>query len=140
MRQIWTISIPLFFALTSLASAQNPLVKFTNKSGDAISQVVASPRNSPESVAANPEATSILDETTGAIAVETLDSGQANQQALAVAENILAAPVADGAKGAAPVASTNGECVLDLTFTFASGKTLSIPDMDICQIDNIVIE
>jgi hypothetical protein len=64
----------------------------------------------------------------------------ADQQALAVAQNILAAPVANGAKGAVSIARANGACVVDLTFTFASGKTLTIPDMDVCQVDNIVVE
>jgi hypothetical protein len=54
--------------------------------------------------------------------------------------NILAAPVANGEGGSAALEAAEGECVFDLTFTFASGKVLARPDADLCQIDGIVIE
>lgn len=140
MRKIWTLSIPLFFALASFACAAGLSVKFTNKSGDTISQVVAAPRSTPDAVADSSAAQSVTAEATGPMTIETLDAGLADQQALAVAQNILAAPVANGAKGAVSIAGASGACVVDLAFTFASGKTLTIPDMDVCQVDNIVVE
>lgn len=139
-KKIWTLSIPLFFALTSFACAAGLSVKFTNKSGDTISQVVAAPRSTPDAVADSSAAQSVTTEATGPMTVEAQDAGLADQQALAVAQNILAAPVANGANGAVSIARASGACVVDLTFTFASGKSLTIPDMDVCQVDNIVVE
>lgn len=55
-------------------------------------------------------------------------------------QNILAAPIANGQGGSAALEAADGECVFNLTFTFASGKVLERPDTDICQSDGIVIE
>ena len=55
-------------------------------------------------------------------------------------QSILAAPIADGEAGLATLEAAEGDCVFNLTFTFASGKILERPDMDLCQTDGIMIE
>ena len=55
-------------------------------------------------------------------------------------QNILAAPISNGESGTASLEADEGECVFNLTFTFASGKILERPDTDLCQSDGIVIE
>jgi hypothetical protein len=58
----------------------------------------------------------------------------------ATTERIFEHPIANGDSGEAFFAATAGDCVFTLTFTFASGKSLSRPDTDLCQTDRIVIE
>jgi hypothetical protein len=55
-------------------------------------------------------------------------------------QNILAAPIVNGESGVATLDAAEGNCVFNLTFTFASGKILERPDTDLCQSDTIVIE
>ena len=55
-------------------------------------------------------------------------------------QNLLAAPIATGEAGVATLEAAEGDCVFNLTFTFASGKMLERPDTDLCQSDAIVIE
>lgn len=55
-------------------------------------------------------------------------------------QNILPAPLSSGQAGNASLEVPEGECVFNLTFIFASGKTLERPDTDICQADGILIE
>ena len=55
-------------------------------------------------------------------------------------QNILSAPIANGDGSVALIEAADGECVFNLTFTFASGTTLERPDSDLCQSDGIVIE
>jgi hypothetical protein len=55
-------------------------------------------------------------------------------------QNILSAPVPSGASGTASVTNTPDSCVYTLIFTFASGKSTTRPDMDICHTSNLVVE
>ena len=55
-------------------------------------------------------------------------------------QNILAAPIPAGTSGTTSITSASGGCVFSLTLTFASGKVLSRPDIDICLTDSIIVE
>ena len=55
-------------------------------------------------------------------------------------QNILVAPTASGEGDVASLEAAEGDCVFNLTFTFASGKILERPDTDLCQTDGIMIE
>lgn len=55
-------------------------------------------------------------------------------------QNILASSIPAGEPGTATLQAADDECVFDLIFSFASGKTLARPDTDICQTDGIVVE
>ena len=55
-------------------------------------------------------------------------------------QNVLASPIPNDEPGDAAIEAAEGTCVFDLTFTLASGKTISTPNTDICQTDTIVVE
>jgi len=54
--------------------------------------------------------------------------------------NLFVSAIPAGEASSAMLQVADGECVFDLHFTFASGKTLARPDTDLCQTDGIVVE
>lgn len=54
--------------------------------------------------------------------------------------NVLAAPIIAGQPGNLVIEAAEGQCLYDLTFTFASGKSVARPDVDICQTDGIEVD
>ncbi len=58
----------------------------------------------------------------------------------AEATNLLAAPITNGEPADVSIQADDGQCVFDLNFAFASGKTLERPDTDLCQTDGIMVE
>jgi hypothetical protein len=140
MRHIFAVAFAALLHVSS-AWADNAALKFTNKSGEAIIQLTALPR---ATVAAGDlAAVEAAGDVSSATSMEVADPEQiavVSEVAAPQPENILNQTVAHNAQGSAPVEIASASCVQDLTFTFASGKTLTIPNMDICQIDNIVVE
>jgi hypothetical protein len=78
--------------------------------------------------------TNMSGEAINELAATSKDAAEASTQ------NVLAAPIANGESGTATLEAAEGDCVFNLTFTFASGKILERPDTDLCQTDAIVIE
>jgi hypothetical protein len=54
--------------------------------------------------------------------------------------NILTASISPNSVGQANIATTSASCVFMLNFTFASGKIVTRPDMDICHTTDIIVE
>ena len=54
--------------------------------------------------------------------------------------NLIAAPIAAGEPLSVTLDLAEGQCVFDVSFTFASGTVTGRPDTDLCQIDGIVVE
>ena len=70
-------------------------------------------------------------------ALTALPKGAANVAAV----NLLATPIpSGGSAGVSFDSGDEGQCVFDLNFAFASGKTLDRPDLDLCQTDGIMVE
>jgi hypothetical protein len=55
-------------------------------------------------------------------------------------ENLLTDSVATGDQGEIALQATDGDCLFTLSFTFASGKTVERPDIDVCQTESIAVE
>ncbi len=54
--------------------------------------------------------------------------------------SVLAEPLAPTQHAILTLSTANGECVYDLTFTFANSTQTFRPDTDICQTDTILVE
>ena len=54
--------------------------------------------------------------------------------------NLLQAPIAAGEPLTITLDLAEGQCVFDVSFTFASGTVNARPDTDLCQTDGIVVE
>ena len=54
--------------------------------------------------------------------------------------SLLAAAIPAGESSDITVQAEDGQCLFNLTFTFASGKTADRPGTDLCQTDGIVVE
>lgn len=75
-------------------------------------------------------------------------SGDALTQVTATAEgssepatqNLLAVSLATGDEGDIALEATDGDCLFTLSFTFASGKIVNRPDIDVCQTESIAVE
>ncbi len=130
-----------FLLMTSATSvfAASLTVNFTNLSGDTISELAATSKESPP-----PPVQETL-ETPEPLDQENVESSEPPVQdnvelTEPPVQNILAAPIAAGDSGAVTIDAADGECIFKLTFTFSSGKVLEREDTDICQTDSIVIE
>jgi hypothetical protein len=109
MRKAKFLGAFLLVCSTPSVFAASLTINFINQSGDAISELALTSKKSPEPpVQDNPE----LPEPP--------------------VQNILAAPIAAGDSSAVTIEAGDGECIFNLTFTFASGKVLERPDTDIC--------
>jgi hypothetical protein len=53
--------------------------------------------------------------------------------------SLTTAPIAAAAKPSITIAAGN-DCVFTLTYTLASGKIIVLPDTDLCQTDQIMVE
>ncbi len=56
------------------------------------------------------------------------------------AQSLLPASLAAGAKSTISFASPGTACVFTLTYTLGNGKTTTVPDTDLCQTDQIIIQ
>ena len=54
--------------------------------------------------------------------------------------NLLSSPIAAGEPLDLTLDLAEGQCVFNVTFTFASGAVNDRPDTDLCQTDGIVVE
>lgn len=54
--------------------------------------------------------------------------------------NLLQAPIVAGQPLTVTLDLAEGQCVFDVSFTFASGTVNDRPDTDLCQTDGIVVE
>ena len=54
--------------------------------------------------------------------------------------NLLQAPISAGEPLTVTLDLAEGQCVFDISFTFASGTVNDRPDTDLCQTDGIVVE
>jgi hypothetical protein len=84
----------------------------------------------------------ILDFTLTNMSGETIDAMTATVKDTAEASlaNLLSAPLGNGEPASISLEAAEGVCVFDLTFAFASGRILAMPDTDLCQTDGIVVE
>ncbi len=54
--------------------------------------------------------------------------------------NLLGGPIAAGEPVTVTLDLAEGQCIFDVSFTFASGTVNDRPDTDLCQTDGIVVE
>jgi hypothetical protein len=73
-------------------------------------------------------------------------SGQAINSIMATPKSggadisLLATAIAAGATGTANFTPPAGACVFTVKYTLASGKIITLPDTDLCQTDQIMVE
>jgi hypothetical protein len=101
-----TFALAILLFSSSLSQAGNISLMLNNKSGEALSSLVAVPKG-----------------------VNGF-----------TAQNALAGPIANGSFGTASIPGPTDACVYALTFTFASGKAATRPDMDLCHVSDLVVE
>ena len=54
--------------------------------------------------------------------------------------SLIAAPVAAATQQMITVTPAGADCVFTLTYTLATGKKIIVPDTDICQADQIIVQ
>jgi hypothetical protein len=71
---------------------------------------------------------------------QVLTSVVATPQNGGAATNVISAPLAAAKQVSANLVLPTGVCVFTLVYSLANGKVVTLPDTDLCQTDQIIVE